>query len=452
MIRSKKIKIGIAILATLILVGCNKEPEEQFVLDEPIVENEEEGMLEEEDEPEISAESNYEMSEENHENIDMVVLTISEDESKATVTWYGKSSKPGELVVAKAEEMNGNVFPSKAMTGISEPYLADYEDYYANKASVSGLEPGTEYCYMVGNGKEWSSINRFWTPEEGELEVLVTGDIQLGTGDDDSLNVERWHKIAEEAARRFDQYDLHLNMGDVTYSPEDKFYPNVLNVNLFSDYPCGVVRGNHDKGKAFRQHFSQPNQDTGWGKRGDAVDTSYWYRYGDVLFFYLNPNIEGIDVRVDHLYFMREVIEDNPDCKWTVAMMHYSPFSSVEKYQSYGNDNREHLMIAYAEAGIDIVLAGHDHVYTRTHIINSEQAHASDASSVTNPDGTLYLTFSSSSGSQYHDPIDNPWAAKVIQTRTPHVSSMKFTDNKMKLEVYDAESWEVIDTFEIIKE
>jgi len=133
-------------------------------------------------------------------------------------------------------------------------------------------------------------------------------------------------------------------------------------------------------------------------------------------------------------------------------MMHYSPFSSVEKYQNYGNENREDLMIAYEEVGIDLVLAGHDHLYTRTHIINNGQIYASDASSVTNPDGTLYLTFSSASGSQYHDPVANPWAAKVLQTKTPHVSSLKFTDNKMKLEVYDAESWEVIDTFEIIKE
>ena len=353
---------------------------------------------------------------------------------------------------AKADDMKGNKFPSSAMSGKSEPYEAKYEDFYANKATVSGLEPDTEYCYMVGNGNEWSAVKRFWTPEEGELEVLVTGDIQLGTGDNDKENVKRWKKVVKETVKRFPDYDLHLNMGDVTYSPEDEYYPRVLNTDIFTNYPTGVVRGNHDRGKPFQQHFSQPNQSTEWGIKGDKVETNYWYRYGDVLFFYLNYEIDGIDIQLDHLYFMQEVIEANPDCKWKVAMMHYSPFSSVAKYQDYGNENREDLMIAYKEAGIDVVLAGHDHAYTRSHIINNGQIIASDASSVTNPDGTLYLTFSSSSGSQYHDPMENPWAAKTIQTRTPHVSSMKFTDNKMKLEVYDAQSWEVIDTFEIIKE
>ena len=84
-------------------------------------------------------------------------------------------------------------------------------------------------------------------------------------------------------------------------------------------------------------------------------------------------------------------------------MMHYSPYSSVEKYQKYANENREYWLKVFDENDIDVVLNGHDHAYTRTYIIKNGQPQVTDATSVTNPDGTLYLTFGSASGSQYHE-------------------------------------------------
>lgn len=166
----------------------------------------------------------------------------------------------------------------------------------------------------------------------------------------------------------------------------------------------------------------------------------------------LNYMVEELDISVDHRYFIKQALEANPDCKWKVVMMHYSPFSSVAKYQDYSNQNRQYWLEVFDEFGIDVVLNGHDHAYTRSYIVKNGQAQKTDAASVTNPDGTLYLTFSSASGSQYHDISPTEFAAKALQTYTPHISTINFTDNTFKLTVYDADSWEVLDTFEIIKE
>lgn len=51
--------------------------------------------------------------------------------------------------------------------------------------------------------------------------------------------------------------------------------------------------------------------------------------------------------------------------------MHYSPYSSVEKYQKYSNENREYWLKVFDENDIDVVLNGHDHAYTRTYIIKN---------------------------------------------------------------------------------
>lgn len=385
------------------------------------------------------------------QNVSFIVLGVGSDETQVNVSWYGKSQNPGKFIVAKAGEMSGTAFPVTALIGESSPYGANYEDYFVNQATVTGLEPDTVYQYMVGNEEGWSSVRSFHTAAEGKLDIIVTGDVQLGTGDYDEQNTADWKRIAADADARFSDYNMFLNMGDVTSIPEDGFYMSVLGTPLFTDYPTCVVLGNHDHGAVYQQHFSRPNQSE-FGQRNDRQNGNFWYRYGDVLFMELNYMIEDIDISVEHRYFIKGVVEANQDCKWKVVMMHYSPFSSVAKYQDYSNQNRQYWLEVFDEFGIDVVLNGHDHAYTRSYIVKNGQPQKSDASSVTNPDGTLYVTFSSASGSQYHDISPTGFAAKALQTYTPHVSTINFTDTTFKLTVYEADSWNVLDEFEIIKE
>ncbi|MDD7024869.1 MAG: metallophosphoesterase family protein, partial [Oscillospiraceae bacterium] len=367
------------------------------------------------------------------------------------VSWYSKSQNPGKVLVAKTDEISQSVFPASALSGESTPSSAGYENYFVNQAAVSGLEPGTTYSYMVGNEEGWSAVRTFHTASPGSLDIIVTGDIQLGTGDYDAQNTEDWKRIASDTASRFPEYQMFLNMGDIASIPEDGFYPPVIDTPLFKNYPTCVVLGNHDHGTVYQQHFSRPNQ-SDFGARNDVQNGNFWYRNGDVLFMELNYMITDVDISLEHRYFIKGAIEANPDCKWKIVLMHYSPFSSVAKYQDYSNENRSYWLQVFDEFGIDVVLNGHDHAYTRSYIVKDGQPRVSDVSSVTNPDGTLYVTFSSASGSQYHDVSPTGFAAKCLQTYTPHVSTINFTDHTFKLTVYEADTWNVLDEFEIVKE
>ncbi|MDY5542048.1 MAG: metallophosphoesterase family protein [Lachnospiraceae bacterium] len=456
---------GLAFLCLLVafvfmLSGCKKkEPEDTFVPDEVQVqegEGDEAPADSQQDEgqsqalAEVPQASGYTAPEED-QNVSYVVLGVGSDETQAVFTWYSRSQNTGKAIVGKASEMSESTFPVTALTAEANTRPTEFDGYNANTATVTGLEPDTAYCYMVGNEEGWSAMYRFHTAKSGELNVVVTGDIQLGTGDDDAVNVENWKRIASETAERFPDYSMHLNMGDITTMPYEEHYINVLDTPMFTNYETGVVLGNHDYGIPYQEHFSRPNQ-SDFGVRNDAQNGNFWFRYGDVLFMELNYMIETDDIMVDHRYFIKQTLEANPDCKWKVVLMHYSPFSSVAKYQAYSDQNRSYWLQVFDEFGIDVVLNGHDHAYTRSYIVKDGQPRVSDVSSVTNPDGTLYVTFSSASGSQYHDVSPTGFAAKCLQTYTPHVSTINFTDHTFKLTVYEADTWNVLDEFEIVKE
>ena len=383
-------------------------------------------------------------------NVSYVVLGVGSDQSQVVLTRYGLSGNEGRAVVAKASEMSGNTFPVTALLADSTIYSANYNGYNVNTATVTGLEPDTTYQYMVGNEEGWSAMHSFHTAKSGETNILVTGDIQLGTGDDDAASIENWKRISRETKEKFPEYNLHLNMGDVTTMPFEDHYINVLTSPMFTDYPTAVVLGNHDYANLYQMHFSRPNQ-SDFGARNELQNGNFWFRYGDTLFMELNYMIETDDILIEHGYFIKQAIEANPDCKWKVVMMHYSPYSSVEKYQKYANENREYWLKVFDENDIDVVLNGHDHAYTRTYIIKNGQPQVTDATSVTNPDGTLYLTFGSASGSQYHDVSPLSVAAKCIQNNHPQMSTLNITDSSFKMTLYDADTWEVLDQFEIVK-
>ena len=478
---TKKLRIQrgflFALLAVLVLglAGCgkDKQPDDVFIADEP--EDMGEGAIGDEsaeapsgetgsaaetapaEEPqETQPPANVEMSSVTAPDADTdvyeIVLGVGSDETQAIVKWYGTNTEAGTVYVAKAAEMGGNTFPVTAQIVNSTVSPADYQSYMVNAATVTGLERDTEYCYMVGSANGWSSLRSFHTGKEGQADIIVTGDIQLGTGDNDGENVAAWNRIVADTVSRFPDYNMHLNMGDVTTMAFEDHYVNSINNRLFSDYVTGVVYGNHDAaGDLWNKHFSQPNQ-SDFAQRDGKANGNFWFKYNGVLFMELNYQIEDIDILVDHKYFIEQTIAANPDCKWRVVLMHYSPFSSVAKYQDYSDQNREYWLQVFEEYDIDVVLNGHDHAYTRSYMIQGGQPQKSDATSVTNPEGILYVTFGSASGSQYHDVNPTGYAAKTLQTYTPHVSTVNFTQNSFKLTVYDANSWEVLDSFEIIKE
>ena len=98
---------------------------------------------------------------------------------------------------------------------------------------------------------------------------------------------------------------------------------------------------------------------------------------------------------------------------------------------------------------------GHDHVYTRTYMMDGTTPDTSKGvqSSVTNPTGILYLTANSASGSKYYD-IKAPnaeYSAKMDQSYRRTVTDIKVTDTSYTMKTYYADDLSLLDEFTIYK-
>ena len=104
----------------------------------------------------------------------------------------------------------------------------------------------------------------------------------------------------------------------------------------------------------------------------------------------------------EHKAFMEEAIAANPDARWKVVSFHHSVYS-VANHAVEGDilQRREELTPVFDDLGIDVVLMGHDHVYVRSNMMKGMKVsqETKDLTSVTDPEGILYLTANSASGS-----------------------------------------------------
>ena len=159
---------------------------------------------------------------------------------------------------------------------------------------------------------------------------------------------------------------------------------------------------------------------------------------------YQITSFEGLS-RTHKAVSYTHLIAANPDAKWKIVVFHHSVYSVAS--HAFDSDilaRRDQLVPVFSELGIDAVLMGHDHVYTRSYMMNGttpdvqRNEDGSALSSVTNPSGTLYLTANSASGSKFYTMKNSefPFAAVQNQERVPNITKIEMTDTSMRIDVY----------------
>jgi predicted phosphodiesterase len=179
------------------------------------------------------------------------------------------------------------------------------------------------------------------------VRFAVIGD--SGTGD-----AGQW-RIAERltAARANFPFDFVLMLGDNLYGDED---PEDYRENFERPYRAlldrGVtfyaVLGNHDDpSQRFYKWFNM---------RGKHF---YTFDKGNVRFFALNSNYMDAP-QID--WVTRELCESDED--WKIVFFHHPIYSSGDRH---GSDLRlrEVLEPIFVDSGVEVVFAGHDHIYER---------------------------------------------------------------------------------------
>ena len=235
-------------------------------------------------------------------------------------------------------------------------------------------------------------------------------------------------------------------------------YAGFLSSNILRWTPIATAIGNHDASSGnYSFHFNNPNESS-LGKT--EAGGNYYFTYKNALFIVLNSNNDNIG---EHKEFIDKVVEKNKDLKWRIVTFHHDiygsgPHSEEEDVIKFRNN----IVPVLEDSSIDLVLNGHDHTYCRSYILKGGEKdirYGKEDKEVYNPNGIVYITAASSTGSKYYElseeiPSYLAFRAEVQETMITNVEVKNDTIeiNGDKLEQCFSDNCEIIDNFKIIKQ
>ncbi len=390
-----------------------------------------------------------------------ISISIGSDETQRNFTWYSNEKDTGKILIAKEADLVDGEMPENAKSYTASVKTANNkEGYYSYQVTAKNLASDTTYAYQMVNGDNKTEIHTFTTGSEGAFSFAFAGDPQIGASRNSQSDSEGWEKTLNliNNSNELSGIDFMLSAGDqVNTANDESQYDYYLNHNALLDLPVATVVGNHDSfSAAYDEHFNVPNESS-YGRTDASGD--YYFVYNGVLFMALNSNNRST---AEHKAFMEEAIAatSNQTIKWKIVTFHHSIYSVANHaVESDILERREQLSPVFKDLDIDVVLMGHDHVYCRTYMMDGTTP-MTDASiydddsysSITNPEGILYVTANSASGSKYYtiqNNLDFSYSRVMNQERTPNISKVSISDDKFTITTYRTSDMSVVDTFTI---
>ena len=379
------------------------------------------------------------------------------DETKYNFSWYSpKTDVPGVIEYAKVTAGNNSEFPTENVQSVTATLAEASSGYQANEATITGIEGSSEYVYRLGDGNgKWSEIYSFKTQATDSYNFLFMGDPQIGSSGNIAKDTTGWINTVNKAIELYPNTSFIQSAGDqVNDSKSEEEYAGWFAPELLKNYPTATTIGNHDNSQYYEYHFNTPNQNPALGNSNDAGG-DYYFTYGDTLVMNLNSNNKNA---TQHAQFMEETVAANPNAKWKFVVFHHSIYSAASHSLEAGIIKlREELVPTIDKLDVDAVLMGHDHSYVRTYQMKNLQPLKNqmidEDGSVINPDGTLYLTANSSSGSKYYNLKDPEfYSANRSQLRTPTFTNVEVTPTSLEFTTHRTDTMEVTDTYKIVKD
>ncbi len=302
-----------------------------------------------------------------------------------------------ETVVWTKEGTDGAQVPADGVQEITATYKATTDEvnkvWHTFKAHVENLTPGATYFYRAGNeATGWSEVGSFKV-EKASTEIEDFSFIHVtDSQEEDEAGFMQWARVLKEAYATSPDAAFVAHTGDlVNNSAESSSAVHMMEWIYCFDVPMtqimnGVLApscGNHDCFKyAFTDRF-----DIEWADHKSATEDKndhlyyggcYTVTYGEpgednnglVLITLANTqeawNYDS-DFKLYQMEWLKDQLEQYNDYKWKVVQMHEGIMTAGDHTTDGEVDQmRDGLPPIFAEYEVDLVLQGHDHVYTRT--------------------------------------------------------------------------------------
>ncbi len=255
-----------------------------------------------------------------------------------------------------------------------------------HRIRLTGLEPDTRYYYAVGNadGNHYAGAGYHFRTAPVAADVPVRFAVLGDPGDPTEQQKAARNALTawlERHARPHRPWlDLLLTTGDNAYrsGTNRQFQRGFFEpyAGLLRRVPVLPAYGNHDaRRRVFFRLFDFPAQ----GESGGLPSgTERWFAvdYGPLHVVMIDTSTQPVVPGNPMLDWLRRDLAAS-DKPWRVAVMHHPPYTrgshdSDRRRDSHGRmfEVREHLLPILEAGGVDLVIAGHSHMYERSHLLD----------------------------------------------------------------------------------
>jgi hypothetical protein len=296
------------------------------------------------------------------------VMTESPQDS-VMIAWETSDTTVTQTVVEVVKAADEAQFDSAEVMTYSDGSISIAGSRAYSKVLVTGLEAGTEYYYRCRNDSStgWSEVGRFVTaPDTREAFTFVyLSDLQINSTND----AEKTKVMLDHLNERFgDESAFTLITGDFTDSSSQAQWDTLFQIDgdRFSKSLTVPTIGNHDSfGSTNYLKLNFPDPPDRDGDPTNGIAYTYAFEYGAALFMVINVNGD--------LQAIADWVEDQvakSDKPWQIVAFHEAIYTAGSHISGTSNA-RKILSPVFDRVGIDLVLQGHDHTYSRS-IVNGD--------------------------------------------------------------------------------
>lgn len=410
-----------------------------------------------------------------------VTVTMGKDpKTQKAFRWYtSKHIKKSYIYISKSKDFSEYIEMEAEYEDVLNPKtvydlgpLSKYTVVEVSKFScvVCNLEPDTKYYYRVGNieTKNISDIMSFKTGKDSKSFTFISLADSQGMV---KSNYDLFNNTFKAAVKKFPEAEFVTHLGDfVDDGNNEDYWEWLFEDRVWQQNTVVPVAGNHEARvnhvvyesgaeNSIISHFNVqgfPEQDTSTG-------IYYSFEYGDATFIVFNTNDLDKDNKIDMKQYKWALrVASNVKTKWRIVLIHKSPYSNGPHHDD--DDVRamtKQIVDFCREANIDLVIAGHDHVFVRTSVlINGKKSRYNDKiikrngikyETAINPLGTVFVVPGTSGVKNYgqdlsaiipNDVMEQPncpvFSAVTVEDNILYFSSYKYNDVKGESHLLDS--------------
>lgn len=364
-------------------------------------------------------------AEETADTVKRVSCTFNGDSKTSRgFCWYTETYTDSDVQIVKTKDFNGS-FANADVYSTGNVYK--FRSQYCHKVTVSDLEAGTEYTYRVGDKSLnlWSRAGTFSTDDgDNKFSFITIADVQASSDE----NFGQAAQTLKGAMDTCPDSEFTINLGDFvndnTNDEWDWYFKNFEFSNMSAT--LAPVAGNHDGNitnkfniNAFNSMFNLSNPDT--ESSTNWVNGVYYsFDYGNAHFAVLNTNDMYPMTQSQRNWLVNDFSKSDAD--WNIVLMHRAAYSEGKNINKPDTIiMRGVLLDLFDELNVDLVYAGHDHVYYRSKQVYGDKAvenvtyvtenyNGEETTFAVNPEGSVHILPSTAGTKRYglNDNAINP--------------------------------------------